>query len=137
MAPGPDMGAVWVSADELAPPWLIAWRERGPAPPAQREQRPRQGCNGEPATVSAVAEAARPKRSRANYQGFIELEPWPDDGGQRRERVLDADHNPPRVVRVVGWHRCMTCRKPFWSEDTRHVRMCRDCKGIERDQRKP
>jgi hypothetical protein len=111
--------------DALTPPWLVAWRERG------------QGGSDETATVSAVAEAVPPQRPKANVQGFVEPVPWPDDGGQRREKVLDVDHNPPRVVRVVGWQRCMTCRKPFWSDDTRHVRMCRDCKGTELYHRKP
>lgn len=111
--------------DALTPPWLVAWRERG------------QGGSGETAPVSAVAEAVRPQRTTANYQGFVEPLPWPDDGGKRREQVLDVDHNPPRVVRVVGWQRCMTCRKPFWSDDTRNVRMCRDCKGTELYHRKP
>lgn len=120
------MGAVRVSADE-----------RGPAPPAQRERHPCQGGSGETAPVSAVAEAAPPQRPKPNYQGFVEPLPWPDDGGQRRERVLDVDHNPPRVVRVVGWHRCMSCRKPFWSEDTRRVRMCDRCKGADVQYRKP
>lgn len=49
---------------------------------------------GEPAPVSAVAEAARPQRTRANYQGFVEPQPWPDDRGRRRERVLDGDPDP-------------------------------------------
>jgi len=116
--------------DALNPAWLVAWRERGPAPPAQREPHPCQGGNGETPTVSAVAEAQRPQRTTANYQGFVEPVPWPDDGGKRREKVLDVDHNPPRVVRVVGWQRCMTCRKPFWSDDTRRIRMCRDCNEL-------
>lgn len=122
--------------DALNPPWLAAWRERGPAPPAQREPHPCQGGNGETATVSAVAEAAPPQRPKVNYQGFVEPLPWPDDGGRRRERVLDVDHNPPRVVRVVGWQRCIKCSRRFFSDDVRAVRMCPVCKNVK-DQRKP
>jgi hypothetical protein len=116
--------------DALTPPWLVAWRERCPAPPAQREQQPRQGGNGETATVSAVAEASRPQRPKVNYQGFVEPLPWPDDGGRRRETVLDVDHNPPRVVRVVGWQRCIKCSRRFFSDDVRAVRMCKDCSSL-------
>ena len=57
-------------------------------------------------------------------KGFIEPQPWPFDGCVRREPVLDADHNPPRVVRRVGWHRCLRCREPFWSEDVARLRLC-------------
>jgi hypothetical protein len=55
----------------------------------------------------------------------------------RREAVLDMDHNPPRVVRHVGWQRCITCRSPFFSEDTIRQRLCVKCKEPDRDQRTP
>lgn len=42
----------------------------------------------------------------------IEPEPWPFDGGKRREAVLDHDHWPPRVVRKVGWRVCLKCVRP-------------------------
>jgi len=116
--------------DALNPPGLAAWRERGPAPPAQCEQHPGQGGSGETATVSAVAEAVPPQRPKPNYQGFVEPLPWPDDRGKRRETVLDVDHNPPRVVRVVGWQRCIKCSRRFFSDDVRAVRMCRDCSSL-------
>jgi hypothetical protein len=115
-----------------APAWLAAWREGGCQPvraaasPAQRDKRTRQGCSGGSATVSALAAAQRPK---ANWNGFIEPDLWPDDGGVRREPVLDADHNPPRVVRQVGWRRCIRCRSSFWSEDVQRLYMCDGCKG--------
>lgn len=32
--------------------------------------------------------------------------------------------NPPRVVRRVGWQRCMKCSKPFWSGDVVRLRLC-------------
>jgi len=56
--------------------------------------------------------------------GFSEPDPWAYDGGVRREQVLDCDHRPPRVVRIVGWRTCLKCSSPFWSEDVRGQRMC-------------
>jgi hypothetical protein len=100
----------------------------------KREQPSRQGGSRTAKPVSAVAAAQRPK---GNGYGFIAPLPWPYDGGTRREAVLDIDRNPPRIVRHVGWPDCMCCRKPFWSDDTRHVRICEPCKAPERDQRKP
>lgn len=117
---------------EAPPAWLVAWRERGcqpvrgPAPPAQREKGTGQGCSTPKRRASAVAEAYGP---RSNYRGLIEPERWPDDGGRRRGAVLDTDHNPPRVVRRVGWKRCIRCRSPFWSEDVQRLHMCGGCKG--------
>lgn len=134
MAARPNLGTQRVSSAEIVPPWLAAYRERGLAPPAQREQPPRQGGSRTAKPVSAVAAAQRPK---GNGYGFIEPLPWPYDSGTRREAVLDIDHNPPRIVRQVGWRDCMCCRKPFWSDDTRHVRICEPCKAPERIQRKP
>lgn len=120
----PERAGIWPVTGETAPAWLVAWRERGPAPPAQPRQRTRQGGNGEPTPVSAVAEAQRPQRSKVDSFGFVEPERWPDDGGVRRETVLDMDHHPPRVVRSVGWSRCLTCGSPFFSEDVIALRLC-------------
>jgi hypothetical protein len=61
--------------------------------------------------------------------GFTEPQPWTFDGCQRREAVLDHDHNPPRVVRRVGWNLCLCCGKAFWSTDTTKIRMCDTCKA--------
>jgi len=86
------------------------------------------------AASAAVAEAARPARPKGNSLGFIEPEPWPYDGGKRRESVLvDLEYFPPRVVRKVGWRNCMCCGKPFWSEDTTRLRLCDGDTGC-RDQ---
>ncbi|MBS1832583.1 MAG: hypothetical protein JST65_07720 [Acidobacteria bacterium] len=71
--------------------------------------------------VSAVAAANRPTH---HSHGFVEPQPWAYDGGVRREPVLDVDHNPPRVVRRVGWRKCMACAKPFFSEDVVALRLC-------------
>jgi hypothetical protein len=65
---------------------------------------------------------------------IIEPEPWPQDGGARREPVLDPNWHPPRVIRRVGWARCLTCRDWFFSTDVCKVRLCRTCRyGAEAD----
>jgi len=120
---------------EAVPAWLAAWRERGPQPPAQPRQHPGQGCTGGAVRNAAVAEAARPARPKANWHGFVEPAQWPDDGGLRREAVLDMDHNPPRVVRHVGWQRCITCRSPFFSEDVLALRLCDGPEGCQGEAR--
>jgi hypothetical protein len=51
----------------------------------------------------------------------------------RRERVLDLDHRPPRVVRLVGWRNCMKCGRAFFSEDVSKLRLCIDVDGGCRD----
>lgn len=50
------------------------------------------------------------------------------DGGVRRKAVLDTDHRPPRVVRRVGWHSCLRCSRPFFSQDVAGQRLCGDCR---------
>jgi len=55
-------------------------------------------------------------KGQAAAIGIIEPDPWPFDGCKRRAAVTDED-SPGRVVRKVGWHRCMKCRRPFFSED--------------------
>lgn len=62
--------------------------------------------------------------------------PWRCEGGKQRERVLDINPNPPRVGRVVGWQRCINCRRRFFSDNVRAVLMCPVCKNVK-DQRKP
>lgn len=87
------------------PAWLVAWKaERSQDGPRRRE-------NG----LASL--------------GFFDPEPWDADGGVRREPVLDTDCDPPRVVRYVGWRVCMNCRRQFWSEDVRAIRMCGRCKA--------
>lgn len=107
---------------EPVPAWLVAWREQqAPQSPAQRESSTRRHPNGGKRAASAVAAANRPK---PNWHGFVEPERWPNDGGTRREPVLDCDHNPPRVVRHVGWRTCMSCGSAFFSEDVIALRLC-------------
>lgn len=70
--------------------------------------------------------------SRADLWGLakpiVEPKPWPVDGCRRREAVIDHNDSPPRVVRYVGWRKCMTCNKPFFSQDVRGLRMCDYCR---------
>jgi hypothetical protein len=54
----------------------------------------------------------------------------------RREPVLDHDYHPPRLVRCVGWRRCMRCSEPFWSEDVVRLCLCDGDSGCrDRDSR--
>jgi hypothetical protein len=77
-------------------------------------------------------------RPKGNEQGFlIPDHPWPNDGGKRREPVLDMDHNPPRIIRRIGWRSCMACRRPFFSEDVVSLRLCSSCKEPKKELRKP
>ncbi len=41
----------------------------------------------------------------------------------QRAAVLDRE-NRNRVVRYVGYRRCLICKRPFWSEDVRGHRIC-------------
>jgi hypothetical protein len=101
----------------VVPPWLA----QAPQPPVQREAQPSRRAPSGKRLAAAVAAANRPK---PNWHGFLEPEPWDYDGGKRREPVIDADQNPPRVVRRVGWRSCMACASPFFSEDVIALRLC-------------
>lgn len=107
------------------PAWLTAWRQANPEPAAVQaaQQRRSQGERRGSGTSSAASTSAAPVQ-----RGFAEPQQWGFDGCQRREAVLDVDHNPPRVIRRVGWRLCITCTKPFWSTDTTKIRMCDPCK---------
>lgn len=75
------------------------------------------------ASAVASAQAAHPGRL-TSLQGFDAPQLWDFDNCARREPVLDADHIPPRVVRRVGWNRCLRCRRPFFSDDVVRLRLC-------------
>lgn len=60
---------------------------------------------------------------------LIEPTRWPNDGGARRAPVMDPNYDPPRVVRRVGWLRCMSCDRHHFSEDVARARMCVECGG--------
>lgn len=131
MGARPRVGTLVIAAEE--PASLAAWRERGPQPLAQPRTSARQGGSRTAAASTAVAEAARCTRPKGNSYGFVEPEPWPYDGGKRRESVLDLEYFPPRIVRKVGWQTCMCCGKPFFSEDVIALRLCDGPEGC-RDQ---
>lgn len=69
----------------------------------------------------------------ADLQGFIEPARWDYDGCKRREPVKDADY-PYRVVRKIGWQRCLKCRRPFFSEDVLRLRLCSGADGCREDE---
>lgn len=49
---------------------------------------------------------------------------WAFDGDYRRRApVLDAI-NGNRVARLVGYRKCLLCKKPFWSVDIKNVHIC-------------
>lgn len=70
----------------------------------------------DPSTVRIARELVEPAR-------------WPNDGGARRAPVMDPNCDPPRVVRRVGWLRCMCCGRSHFSEDVARARMCVECGG--------
>ena len=109
----------------ITPPWLAAWRARGCKPLTQPQPPPTPAPAPKPAPVAVQDGVQR----TVNTLGYSEPAPWPFDGFDRREAVLDSDLNPPRVVRKVGWQRCMRCHKPFWSEDVMRLRMCGGADG--------
>lgn len=80
--------------------------------------------------MSAVA--YRSPDERAYGIDIVEPRPWPLDGGERREPVLDPNWGN-RVVRRVGWRTCMHCQKWFFSPDVSKVRLHADCEGPDFD----
>jgi len=108
---------------DVPPAWLVAWREGRTAPPQVQ-----------PSPVGKPRNAAGAK---GNSYGFVEPVPWTYDGGVRREPVLDTDHFPPRVVRRVGWLRCIGCGAPFWSEDVVRLRLCDGPDGCRGEATRP
>lgn len=50
-----------------------------------------------------------------------------------RAPVLDEDRGYS-VVRKVGWHRCLKCRRPFSSEDVLRLRLCSGKEGCRGDE---
>lgn len=112
------------------PSWLANWRARSARPPTQPAPAPAPAA----ALTLPAAPAQAVVRRHVNGLGYSEPVPWRFDGCARREAVLDTDHNPPRVVRRVGWQRCMKCSKPFWSDDVVRLRLCDGHDGGCRDQ---
>jgi hypothetical protein len=61
---------------------------------------------------------------------FVEPAYWAFDGDlTRRASVMDPNEEPPRVVRQVGYVRCMSCGRPHYSPDVIRARLCSTCGG--------
>ena len=60
---------------------------------------------------------------------LIEPRRWANDEGKRHAPVLDPNFNPPKVIRHMGWKRCMSCWRFHFSEDIVRVRICTECGG--------
>lgn len=128
---------------EPAPDWLVAWREKQAAQAPQALTQPARTNAPESAPAAPLAPAlpapAAKQLGTANRptsgDGFARPARWAFDGGKRREPVYDLDCQPPRVVRKVGWHRCLKCGSPFWSKDVMRLRLCgtaeTGCRGDE------
>ena len=55
---------------------------------------------------------------------FLVPKRWDFDGDlKRRAPVLDKI-NGNRVARLVGYKRCLICKKPFFSPDVKHIFIC-------------
>lgn len=108
-----------------APAWLQAWHDSQHQPSNPVAPKP---------TYAPRDTFAFPAKEGADWQGMVVPKRWEFDGCLRREAVLDADSTPPRVVRRVGWHRCMKCRRPFFSEDVLRQRLCDGAGGCREDE---
>ena len=110
------------------PAWLVAWRERD-------RQQPASSASPAPKPTYAPRDTfSFPAKAGVDWQGMIVPKRWDYDGCVRREAVLDADATPPRVVRKIGWQRCMKCRRPFFSEDVLRLRLCDGTDGCRGDE---
>lgn len=66
---------------------------------------------------------------------IVEPSQWPRDDHLRREPVIDSFDG--RVIRLVGYRACMTCKASFFSRDVKLIRMCDACKnGTDFEARK-
>lgn len=117
-----------VECDQIATKKATLRRSRQAAPVA-REKPPLQP-QAAPSQGGSTGKRERKQRAKVVLLGerLEEPTPWAWNGGKRREPVLDHDHDPPLVVRQVGWRVCMRCSTPFWSTDAIRVRMCDNCK---------
>ena len=103
----------------VVPAWLANWR-------AAKGVSVRDEADPGPTATTTVGTAPTP---RVDSQGFTSPREWPYDECRRREPVLDHDVTPPRVIRRVGWQRCLRCLRPFFSSDIVRQRLCEFCKG--------
>jgi hypothetical protein len=69
--------------------------------------------------------------ARAIGRPVEEPRAWDFDGDLlRRADVVDRNYDPPRVLRRVGWRRCMRCARPQFSQDVVAIRLCWNCGGL-------
>ncbi len=126
-AGGRIAGCGHAMSTDAAPAWLVAWQSRDRQPlPSPAPKRPKPAPPRDPYV---------PLRMRGQLAaiGITEPDPWPFDGCKRREPVTDEDQ-PGRVVRKVGWNRCLKCRRPFFSEDVLRLRLCSGAQGCRGDE---
>ena len=62
-------------------------------------------------------------------QNSVEINKWSYDRGTRRANVLDPNFDPPRIIRRVGWVKCMRCQRFHFSGNVVSVRLCSHCGG--------
>lgn len=105
------------------PGWLVAWRQQQAQPPAPPAATPSPALPKPKVRYAPHDSVQFASVPGADLQGFVEPGRWDYDGCKRREPVKDADY-PYRVVRTVGWQRCLKCRRPFFSEDVIRLRLC-------------
>lgn len=77
------------------------------------------------AGVTRYAVGVRPVGPRYTY----EPTPWRYDGGSCRISVMDPIR-PTRIVRQVGWVKCLCCARHHFSEDVLRIRLCAQCGGL-------
>lgn len=84
--------------------------------------------------MNASAEAVQYRvAAYGESAGFLIPVQWPissDPDLTRRAPVLDQE-NRNRVVRYVGYRRCLICKKPFWSEDIKKNQLCDGVHAIQ------
>jgi hypothetical protein len=63
---------------------------------------------------------------------IVEPPAWKyDDGPTRRVPVVDP--NDGRVIRHVGWRKCLSCDKNHFTRDVIRLRICESCKTYKTD----
>jgi hypothetical protein len=55
---------------------------------------------------------------------FLVPKQWIFDGDYRRRAPVLDSLNGNRVARLVGYKRCLICKKPFFSPDVKNIYIC-------------
>lgn len=69
----------------------------------------------------------KPSNALLDYYGkdLIVPAPWRySEAPERRAAVIDPNFTPPRIVRYVGWRKCIGCGEMFFSEHLKRNRFC-------------